>query len=229
MHSRKKVKEMKRFLLLCMFLLMLSFFAFCKEIQVSSSKCYIGDVSDINIFGEYGLSSLTLSYDDQEDKYLLYLASDVRFELTNSDFSIFQKTVEKSIDWKRIASSNNVSIIKELPDSRLCLTYCIKDHSTGGWKKSDVPADLTFIFKANPAATNWIVGDFEYYGIYVSGVNPEYNVKAFSVRDMTIASYDYRDTSEKTLTSLKTAIAKSSIDAAIKNANKQANADDLFI
>lgn len=57
---------MKRNIFLIIFLLILPFCAFCKEINVSSFKCYIGDVSDINIFGEYGLTSLALTYDDQE-------------------------------------------------------------------------------------------------------------------------------------------------------------------
>lgn len=219
---------MKRILSLCMFLLLLSFCVFCKEINVSSSNCYVGDVSEINIFGEYGLTSLALTYDDQEGNYWLCLGSNVRFELTSSDFAILQKTVDKSVDWKRTASSNNVSIEKELPDSRLNVSYYIKDSSTGEWNEYDVPAELTFIFKANPSATNWIIGDYEYYGIYISGVNPEYNLKAFSVRDMTIENYEYKDASENTLSSLKTAISKSTVDAAIKQANKQANADSLF-
>lgn len=200
---------------------------FAETIRISSSKCYLGDVGTVNIWGECGLADMVLYYNRTSESYELYIASDVCFFLSKDDFHRLQMSVQKALDWKMISALNNVSIEKEIPDSKLNLKYKTKN-SSGEWVQALRPASLSFVFKAVPSDSNWIMGNLEYFGILIHDSSSDYQVKPFSVRDMTFEDYEFWEFNEHTLTSLSEVVSKESIESAIMQADRQANADSLF-
>ena len=193
-----------------------------------AAPAYVSKVNQNSLFALY---ETDLYYDGSKNEYGLYIYSKLDFGvnpyyyfvLSENDFSTFRKTVEKAIEWKNVARSNEVTIDKEIPNSSLSLEWYY--YSSGDWIKNETDVKLDFSFSASRASGTWL-GDMELYSLDMKVINGE-RTQVISYIDGRIGEqWDYVEGAA--LTELSNATSKKTVDTGIKKLKVQDNADSLF-